>query len=185
MDTQETRTEPTVIGQTYCITAASPCRITADLNNETLTLLSLNGGQGTFVAPTRSITIHGQGHLTKVFKGAALTVQGGGDTIKRHTQPQLQAAHGIWYILPGDITSLEIIPGESDTDITEACLLLTPENELPAGWLSTPEGTQLTWLYGERALQPGFTYELCLTQRSRREITICLTAITTALPAAL
>lgn len=180
----------TVTGQTYCLTSAKPCTIYADIDSERLAIAHTECGQALFIAPGAHVYSDTPCHITKCFKGAALSAVGSstegttGDPVKSITGDTLNLPmyHHMWYLLGDKLAELTMdimAPMPQQNRVVETHLLFTPAENHQPGWLRTQEGVMLTWLYGEPTFSSGYTYELLLTQRSEAHITVCVTAITT------
>lgn len=171
--TDETGTTfDTQIGQTYCLTAAGNCAVTAQINGTEVTLVNITGGQGTFVAPAAKVTLVGEGCLTRCFKAAAPAVQGGGNVPTTAAEPLLPVTgnnlamrHAVWQVLPPTASGLSLIPAAGSGHTLSMQLLLTPSEDMPAGWLtSTTPALPVLWPYGEPPLAGGFRYCITLVQ---------------------
>lgn len=168
-----TSTLDTQIGCTYCVTAVTPCIVTAIVNETEITLLNLSAGQGSFIAPTRKVTLEGTGCMVRCFNAAALSAQG--DGVIHVTQEQLTAGvplqHNAWCILPATTEYCTVQPDTHTKQVSTMRLILPPLSRpepLPHHWLRLPEndpGT-LYWLFGELDIVPGYTYIIELTQLS-------------------
>lgn len=185
MTTERIHTFNTVAGQTYCITAKTPCTIYADIKGEPIPLTSTQGGQAFFVAPGKEVYADAPCAFTKCFKGAAPTAQGSGGNNTAYpyvtitdTGAVYPMAHLTWYRMEGNLTQIVFAPQENPQGIVETVLLLTPQNDSETGWLQTTEGNSVIWVYGEMLPKFGYTYEILLTQRSQTEITAYVTAVT-------
>lgn len=165
----------TQIGQTYCLTSAGSCAVTAHINGSTVTLVSVAGGQGTFVAPAAKVTLVGEGCLTRCFKAAAPAAQGGGNVPTAAAAepllpvtgdtPALAMQHAVWQVLPPTASGVSLIPAAGSGHALSMQLLLAPAADMPAGWLSsTDPALPLLWPYGEPMLAGGFRYCITLVQ---------------------
>lgn len=181
-------TYDTQVGQTYCLTSAGNCAATAVLNGTTVTLVSVSGGQSSFVAPTTKVCLVGAGVLTRCFKAAAPAVQGGGSSIAAAepvfmvmgTSPMLTMQHAVWQVVDPATTAVNVTPAAATDRALTMVLVLTPAADIPAGWLTVPGGTTLVWLYGEPVFSTGYRYEVALTQTSPARIEARVTSITLA-----
>lgn len=164
-------------GHTYCLTATGPCSVTTIINGQTVTLLSLAEGQGTFVAPTQEVTVQGNGHLTLCFNHAAPAAQGGGEQPAAPagelllpaagSTPQLTLQHAVWVQLNPAAAHCYLTPAASAAAgrVLSMQMLLTPAADMPAGWLtSTDPDLPVLWPYGEPPLAGGFRYCVTLVQ---------------------
>lgn len=162
----------TQIGQTYCLTAAGSCAVTAQINGSMVTLVSITGGQGTFVAPVTKVTLVGEGCLTRCFKSAAPAAQGGGNVptpvaaeplfTVGGDSPILTMQHAVWLQVAPTAAGVSISPSATRDRALSMQLLLAPAADMPAGWLnSTDPALPVFWPYGESMLAGGFRY--CVT----------------------
>lgn len=163
----------TIPGQTYCLTSAEPCSVNADIEGETVTLLSIEGGQGTFIAPAKTVSLTGSGSLVHCFKGAASAVQGGG--AKEHSgaeriafvegeSPQVVMQHSVWLQLKADVKRLSIVPAAKNYAYSMQ-LLLAPATDMQTGWLTSIDpALPVYWPYGEPQFFAGFRYCVTLVQ---------------------
>lgn len=162
-------------GQTYCLTAAGSCAATVQINGSTVTLVSIEAGQGTFIAPTTKVTLVGEGYLTRCFKSAAPAVQGGGATPTPAAgepvlpvtgdAPTLQMRHAVWQLLPGHAATVTVTPVAGGGYACCMQLLLAPAADMPAGWLTGADpALPVLWPYGEPMLAGGFRYCVTLVQ---------------------
>lgn len=178
----------TQVGQTYCLTSAGNCAATAVLNGTTVTLVSVSGGQSSFVAPTAKVCLVGAGVLTRCFKAAAPAVQGGGSTpvaaepVFKVTgdSPTLPMQHAVWQVLPPTATAVTLTPTSATDRALTMVLVLTPAEDMPAGWLTADNGAAIVWLYGEPVFGKNYRYEVALTQTSPARIEARVTSITLA-----
>lgn len=159
-------------GHTYCLTATGPCSATTVINGQTVTLLSLAEGQGTFVAPAQEVIMQGSGHLTLCFNHAAPAAQGGGEhpaapageplLPATGSTPQLPLQHAVWVQLNPAAAHCCLTPAAAAGRVHSMQLLLTPAADMPAGWLTSADpALPVHWPYGEPQLAGGFRY--CVT----------------------
>lgn len=179
MDTSTLNPIETVIGQSYCITTDTPCSVLAKLNGRMMTLLHVRKGQAVFIAPSATVFLTADAHVTKSFKGAAPSVQGGGEyEIARAGEVSpghcvCEMSSQTWAQIAGGADSVCLVTDASAEE--EACsmiLELAPEGVvMPTGWLTaqTSDGTpaQVRWIAAEPTLPAsGLHYIIGLTQRT-------------------
>lgn len=183
----ETNTYETLAGYTYCLHTTVPRTVTADIDGESMTLLTLNYGYGTFVAPGDTVTITGESkpHLVRCFNHAATTVTGGGEAIlplraDEAAENKLYITHQVWRALPSGTTSCELRPAPLRGHILSMGIIFSPTQDMPVGegtWLHCPSDTTLTWLGGEIPLYAGRKYLIGITQLAPDELVVQILAV--------
>lgn len=179
MDTTNLHPVETIVGQAYCITTDIPCSVLAELKGRSMPLLRVLKGQGIFIAPTPIVYLTADAHITKSFKGAALSVQGGGHYEIETAQISGEAgcrcylSNESWQETPDGVASVCVVTNTMDEHRAASMVLEVKPAGLVMleGWLTaqTEGGTPVSvrWIAGEPALPcSGLTYIIGLTQRT-------------------
>lgn len=160
-----TKTYSTIEGRAYCVTAITPCTVSAQIDGEDVRLLELESEQGIFVAPTREVQVSGKALIKKCFKAAPVSVSGGGVS-KRVTEvtsttPTVTMTADAWVRLNPATTCCTVQPKASTESVTSMQLMITPAQHITDAdaWLNGAG-----WLYGAPILGQGLTYIITLTQ---------------------
>lgn len=176
----------TVAGNWYSLTCTAAATVTAEIDGEPVTLATLTtGGTTVFCSPAATVTIatagkyrvlptkapalngNGGGGLTPEEKEKVLTTDGEriappADGGLNQTVPMV---HATWVAVQASAIAVEILPSATADRVLSMQLLLAPEADMPAGWLTSADpALPVLWPYGEPMLAGGFRYCITLVQ---------------------
>lgn len=169
-------TQPIDTAKVYALTAAGACSVTLTQGGKSITWEALaEGGQTSFIVPAGATAEISDSSailspLPANFKAAlgAGTARIGGERMTEATADTLHGcsvkmSHSTWCAVPNGARACNLTPMNVRNRALSMQLMLTPAENLPAGWL-TAGAAQLEWLYGEPTILSGHTYIIGVTQ---------------------
>lgn len=167
-------TQPLDTAKVYALTAAGACSVTLVHGGKSITWEALTeGGQTSFLVPAgATVEISDTTALLSPLPanfnpalGTGSTSAGGAcvtDIELRGKAAVVPMRNAAWFILPQETEQCTVTPYGAKKRACSLQLVITPDADLRAGWLSSP--TAVVWLYGEPVILSGHTYIVGLTQ---------------------